>query len=678
MFTAAPLLLFLHLIIFIFLSCSIFYTLGFISLWTVKDDLKEYEIITISLVSGIIIFVALAIFLGLLKLRFLSLPIITILLILSLLKYRARLFHPWKTILKIKMLMFIMLLGIITQGVINFPSGYIYNKNMLFWSAQGHDGLWHVSLMQEVIKNLPPNNPAFSGEKLYNYHYLIDVLMGEYNRIFPFFYSLDLYFRFFPILISFLIGMSVFSLIVRWKHDKTIGYLGLFFTYFVGSFGYIVTIIRDGKIFAGETAFWSSQQNTILGNPPQAAAHFILVTLFLTLLLYIKLRRRTWLLFTFLLGFLLAGFKVSGGFVMLTGILAAGIIDLFISKSFLLLFTGAALVLSNFLTFKLMTSAEAASFLVFLPWWFIRSMVVDRLGLLDWEYKREHYISKGTWHAWLRVAQLEITSLLIFIIGNMGMRAIGFLYVGKQFFQKIYKSPFEVGVLVSGLTGLIVPIFFVQKGVIYNNIQFLQYFLLIFGFYGAICFYELTKLFKNIKIKLALFLVLAIFSLPTVLGSLNEFYGPNSTPLAKISDVNIKALDFIVKNTRSEDVILTIPFNANPVDLNSWEKYSAHPEPIYLWYSTSYITALTGRSTYLTSEEQALITGYPVKERLEKEKNFFSQKDFAFNREFLKENKIKYIYIEKLLLEKDLSPDRNGIEKIYENDEVVIYKTILE
>ena len=101
------------------------------------------------------------------------------------------------------------------QGLINFPSGFLYKEGVLFWSSQGHDGLWHVALMEEINRTFPPQNPLFYGRPLQNYHFASDLFMGEFYRIFNFFDPLDLYFRYYPILFSFMIGISSFSFALR-------------------------------------------------------------------------------------------------------------------------------------------------------------------------------------------------------------------------------------------------------------------------------------------------------------------------------------------------------------------------------------------------------------------------------------------------------------------------------
>lgn len=657
-------------LIFLLLSGTIFYSIGFGILSSKLKDLEDQDIITLGLSIGLVVFVLCAILFGVLHLRWAVLPLVALASALSIYKSGLKILTPWKSFFKDRILLTLIILGILTQGFINFPSGYLYGGDLHFWSSQGHDGLWHVSVMEEIKKSFPPQNPGFSNTVVYNYHYLVDVLMGEFARIFPFFSSLDLYFRYFPVIFSFLMGISVFAFVSKWKENRYIGYLAIFFTYFVGSFGYIASVLRGGNFFSGETAFWAAQQNTLLGNPPHAISHGLLASFFLSFLIYLKKRNKFWAFISFLIVATLAGFKVSGGFVLLVGLGAAALVDLIVNRKILTLVLTGALGLSNFITFKLMTK-DAASFLMFLPWWFIRVMIVDKLGLIEWEHRRQHYLSVGRFTSYLRVGQLELTAFLIFLIGNLGMRFLGFLELINMAVKgklKSIKDPMNVLLTTSMFTGLIIPIFFVQKGLIYNNIQFMQYFLFIFGFFGAVSTYKILKSIKSKQLKIIFFLLIAALSLPTVIGNLREFYGPKTSPLSRISNQELSALKYLKENSKSDAIILNLPFNKYLRD-----KFKSQILPMYAWYDTDYISAIAGRSSYLASEHVTLLFYPQTQERIDNKSKFFQQSDLIWNKQFLKDEKISYVYIPKKEIETVLDVEGNGLKNFFENEEVTIY-----
>ena len=666
------LLSFIQLPIFLILILLTTYTVGFLVLKLGKISLSGEETIALSLMLGCVIFVLSAFLFGFLNLRFLILPLLISFNLITFIKFKLKVLSPWKILFVNYKLLILILLGIFIQGFINFPSGINYGDGLYFWSSQGHDGLWHIALMEEAKKNIPFQNPIFAGEGFYNYHFLVDIFMGEFARIYPIFQSLDLYFRYFPIVFSFMLGISVFAFASLWRRNAQIGLIAVIFTYFVGSFGYVVTYLKHGIILGGETVFWAAQPNTILGNPPHAISFCFITVYFLSLLKYFRERNKFYLVIAFLLGGVLTGFKVSSGIVLVAGVFAAGIFDFLINKKLTTLIFAFIISAANYITFKLLTRSGEGH-LMFLPWWFIRTMVVagDRLDWLDLELRRQHYLSQGTWHAYLRVLQLETTAFLIFLVGNTGIRVVAFYEFIRAFWEKkfsVFKDPFEVMLFVTMMTGFLVPIFFVQQGIIYNNIQFMQYYLLIIGFYASLFFYRILKIkLKPLRIILAV-LIIAL-AVPTVIGNLVEFYGPGTTALSKISNTQLEAISYLRENTTKDSIILTFPFDKYLKD-----KYPTQPRPIYAWYSTSYIPAIASRRTYLSAEEQALITGYPIEDRTQKMHKFFDQLDFKWNEKFLSDEKIDYIYLEKPQIKNPLDLVKNHLTKIFENDESLIYK----
>lgn len=655
--------------VFLFLSTLVFYLPGFLLVKSVFKKLRSDEEITLSYAIGIIIFLLISILFFILKINPLFLFII--LALFSLLKFKRSLFTPFFFFFKEKLLLFLLILGTLVEGFINFPSGFPYQNGHLYWSAQGHDGLWHVAVIEAIKRNFPPQNLLYAGEKLFNYHYFSDIIMAGFSKCFPFLNILDLYFRYFPFLISFLIGLSAYSFLTTWTKNKKIGLWGVFFTYFVGSFGYIVLAIQKRGFFGGETVFWAAQGNTIIGNPPHAFCYFLIPSFFLAFYYYINNKNWSSFLFSLLLGGFLLGFKVSGGIIISIASLATGVFFLIKRRSADLFFHGLFITGLNFITFKLLTRG-GESLLVFHPWWFIRTMVVDRLNWADLELRRQFYLAKGGIRSWIRILQFEGIAFLIFIVGNLGTRIVGFEEVFKNIFlnKKFFKSPLIMSLIIAMTTGFLFPLLFIQKGVSYNLIQFMQYFLLIFGFFAAISAYNLTVGVKP-RLKRIIFIAFFIFlSIPTVIGNLWEFYGKNA--LAIVSNQEIEALNFLKRVSSPFDIILTKPF-----DRWTHLSYPHQPWPISVWESTAYVSAYTSRQTYLTDEGQLRILGIDPEERMAKINAFFEpQTPLSQKQKFLDSEKIKFIYLRK---EKGEPSDleffsKLGLKKIYENQEVVIYE----
>ncbi len=657
---------FLNLAIFLPLSLVTFYLPGFWLVKKTKDKLEDQEILALSFSLSLIFFLLMAAVFGLISLRAITLPVVILVGVLVILKYKKSILAPWKIFLEDKLLSVLVILGILTMGFINFPNGLNSSIGLQFWSSQGYDGTWHIALMEEVKRSFPLQSPIFAGEKLVNYHYLGDVVMGEFYRIFPFFSSWDLYFRLFPIIFSFMIIISVYALLTRWQQSKIAGYLGIFFTVFVGSFGFIVTLVRSGNLFGGETAFWSSQLNTIISNPPHAIALSLLSTFFLALYFFEKGQVKFWLVVLLLLAGFISGFKVSAGVGLLAGLGVATILTLSFDRKYLFrLVLLVVLGILNVGTFLSITKS-GSNLLIFEPWWFIRTLIVSKLGWVDLELKRQTYIAESNWK---RVLQIELTGFFLYLVGNSGTRIIGFIAIvgGLLKVKKYYRNFFEVTILSTMIVAFAIPLLFLQKGVPANIIQFMQYFLLILGFYAAIASYKILLSLKNKVFQAAFLILLVLLSVPTVIGNFNEFYGGGKNATSIISRAEFDALSYLRANSALDSVILTAPF-----DKNLKNKFPNLPSPVYAWYPTPYVSAVSQRRTYLSAEEMLDQTGYPYKERVENENKFFQQKDIAWSKEFLKRENISFIYLHKDEIRKPLI--MKELELIYENQQVEIFR----
>lgn len=621
-------LLFLLLTLLCF-TLPIFYVFKFL-----KIDLEEVEKFVVFTVFGLVIFTLVAYILVALHLRFLM-YIFPILGLWSLFKLRKNIL-PLKINISNKIFFFaVLVIGIIGQVAVNAPSGFPYQEGIYFYSSHGHDGVWHLSLMEHLHKGIFPfQNPELAGAKLQNYHFFVDLLMSEFSRLFNF-SNLDIYFRFMPIVFSLLLGLSAFIFVRSWGKSELAGIWAMFFVYFAGSFGYLLYIPTHGDL-GGESIFWVSQTQSVLGNPPHAAA-FIITTVFLFLLLkYLNSRKIFYFILCTILGGAVIEFKVYAGVLILGGLLILGLYELLFKRIYqtLLLFVSTLIVA---LAIYLPNSANSQEFLIWQPWWFIRTMVVatDRLNWLDLELRRQTYIAENNWK---RVVQVEATAFIIFLLGNLGMRCLGFFTMFKQLRQNIFKNSFNLFFLTITIASFFIPVFFLQKGVAWNAIQFNQYFLLFFGFLAALSCVEILKIFKSKTVRILLGGLIIILAIPTQLGLLKLFYF--NSPLSKITYLELEALEFLKKQGGEEDIVLVAPFNKY-----EGAKYKVPPIPIYAWYDTGYVSAFSRKPTLISDEEQVTIMGYDVQELSEERKKIFDTSDPKIINDFLDKYQVRYVYL---------------------------------
>ena len=436
-----------------------------------------------------------------------------------------------------------------------------------------------------------------------------------------------------PIVFAALLGLGSFIFVRAWSRSELAGMWAMIFVFFAGSFGYIVTL-NNTQTIAGEAAFWVSQTQSVLGNPPHAAA-FVITTVFLFCFLkYLSTRKHIFFFLCAILGGSVIEFKVYAGVLILGGLLIVAILEMLVKKFYgtLLLFL-ATLVIS--LVIYLPNSQNSQDFLLWQPWWYIRTMVVapDRLNWLDLELRRQTYIAE---HNLKRVIQLETMAFLIFLFGNLGMRFLGFWTIGAQIKQNIFKNSFNLFFLTITLVSFFIPVFFLQKGVAWNSIQFNQYFLLFFGFLAAVAIPDILKIFHKKYLKIIISLLIILLAVPTQVGLLRQFY--LNKPLSKISLQELEALKIL--ENQKDGIVLVAPFNKYERD-----KYKDPPIPIYAWYDTGYVSAFSGKKTLISDEEQVTIMGYDANKLLDESKIAFETLDPSLINNFLKLKKIDYVYL---------------------------------
>ena len=254
-------------------------------------------------------------------------------------------------------------------------------------------------------------------------------------------------------------------------------------------------------------------------------------------------------------------------------------------------------------------------------------------------------------------------AFIIFIIGNLGTRIIGFV----GFIKWLRKIDWLKNFMLSSISiGIIIPILFLQKGTPWNTIQFAYYSV----FFSAILAgYFVNMIQKNIKLKhlKCIYVLLVVgFTIPTTFATLKHYV--SKIPHSKISNNELSALVFL-ENKPSGTVLSLQLFGEE--SLNSLDKHV--PIPIYLYESTAYVSAFSKKQGYFEDEVNLNILGYSWPERKEKIVKFLKDSNSISGREFLRNENIDYIYLIKRmgvgLNEKILE-----ITNIFNNDEVIIYQ----
>lgn len=518
----------------------------------------------------------------------------------------------------------IILLSSLLMSVTMFRSGLHYEYGIGFWGPNGHDAIWHLSLINQLKQNIPPNNPIFSGTILSNYHWGFDLIVALISKITQLSPSI-IYFQIFPIIFAILLGFLSYNFARLVTQNHFLSLIFVFLNYFASSFGWIVTLIKSGQI-GGESMFWSMQSASTLLNPPYALS---LIVLLLGLTLWFQHKDSKSILWSLITGFifsLLCLIKVYSAILIGLSLGIYFLIKYLKTKKisqYNLFVCGFFGIFSLFILFKLGV-VGGNSLLEFKPFWFTQSMVesIDKFywpKLASYRYNQTNILIK---------LFIELLLLLIFLVGNLGVRIFGFIHVFKKSKNKINS---DINILFYSflLISFIFPLLFVQKGTAWNTIQFFYYFLFIINFYLA---KTVSTIYQKNKIFSLLIIILA--SVGTI-GTLKDYFG--NPPPSALPQKEFQALTFLKNQTPG--VVLTFPY----------DKYIKNnfktPVPLYVYETTAYVSAFSQNQVYLEDEMNLDITGFDWQKRRQSSFDFFKSNDKHFSRGFLLNNNIQYIYL---------------------------------
>lgn len=547
----------------------------------------------------------------------------------------------------------LILIGTAVWGVTTFKSGLMFNYGFGYWGPNGHDAIWHLSLITQLQKSFPPENPIFAGETLSNYHFLYDLVIARSSTLL----NIDiqnLLFRFFPILISLLIGLLSYKLIFSIagfsseKYKKLAAYLGVFFIYFGGSFGWIVSYFKS-KTFGGESMFWSQQAISTQLNPPFAFSLVLLLTAVLLINEGIKngaLKSKRFLLITSLIIGVIVGFKAYAGVLLFLGLGLYALERLIFKKDFSILLLTVVSGLISAIIF-LPNNSSSNSLFIFEPLWLVKTMVEspDRLGWMRFNLT----IISGVWY---KVIPALFIATVIFIVGNLGLRIFSFAALKSLVSQRI--------LFWITLGGIFLSLTLIQKGTNWNTVQFFYYTAFVLSLFTGIGLCLIIKKLPKVIGFIVVFLTV-LLTIPTTLDTLSQ-YTP-VLPSAYLPKGEYEALNFLKQQPGG--IVLSLDFNEKQK-----VRYTP-PYPLAVYTSTAYVAAFSTHPSFVADSVNLDILGIDYKGRLNIQKDLF--RNSAHLNQTLKKNNIKYIYILKNQ-NANLNESFLGIKKIFENADIYIYQ----
>lgn len=550
---------------------------------------------------------------------------------------------------------FLILCGSISWSLVMVRSGLMYGYGLGFWGPNGHDGIWHLAVIESLAKG-SLEMPVFAGEAFKNYHIGFDLQVALLHLLthIPVRF---LYFQILPPIMAIAIGFLAYVFVKRWKGEASANW-SLFYIYFGGSLGWLVSLVRDQSLH-GESMFWSQQAISTLINPPFVLSLIVLLLGLIFYQNYLASNIKSSALATILCFSLLLSIKAYAGVLGLIALLLFSLYQFFKTRKTAHLWITAVSFLLSFALF-LPLNRSSSGLIVFKPFWFLETMMglSDRIGWLRYFEAMLAYKSGGVL---FKLLPAYIIAFMIFLVGNMGTRVVGFLYFFSSKRNLIQMESLISLLIILG--GIIVPSLFLQQGTPWNTIQFFYYAQFFLAIFSGLFTASLIKGLSGKKALILSFLIIG-FTIPTSLATLKYHY-LTQVPPATLPKDELEALQFLANEP--EGVVLTYPYD--PLIKDKLEP----PIPLYAYISSAYVSAFSQKPVFLEDEMNLTITGYPWDERRHMVEDWQKSHDHAFAYRFLRENNISYIYW--LAGQRAvLGESQLGIEEIFASDQIKVYK----
>lgn len=299
---------------------------GLLLLSTLRIKIEAISQLVLALVTGMALWGLQGYVLGYLNLRALTLVYVFIWAVSALINrgYIWSQFH--NSLVSIfslpKKMLFILVAGIFIQVIQMFGSGLSSNFGMAFFRVHMQDGIYHLSMIQSMVRYFPPMEPGAGGTMVQNYHYWSDLILAELVRVFriPAHY---LFFQYLPPVLSLFTGLAVISVLRLWTKRMLVWFFGLFLLFFGADLGYIVAWALH-RVVSFEYPVIDNGATQFL-NMPHVMAKLVFVASLVSLWHWVKEIKWKWGALTMLLTAILFGLKIYFGLYAALGLMVMGI-----------------------------------------------------------------------------------------------------------------------------------------------------------------------------------------------------------------------------------------------------------------------------------------------------------------------------------------------------------------
>lgn len=604
-----------------FLLFPLFILFSFIAFYIPGSLIINYFIkskvgIIISCVTGLALWGLQGWFLGLFNLNFLTYIYILATLVLWLkfntTKIKKINFSSLVNfILKENLTIITLIAGIAIQLPAAWFFGIINPYGMSFTSNMPSDLQWQASLIYQLTRSIPPNEPGMFNVLVTNYHYFGNLIIAEFIKIF----NLPLItttFQYFSLVLSLFVGLSAIAFTRTYKLGKNIEILLLILLFTGGDIiPYVMSLLGHGFNF--EMSALESGADLLTNYPRAFSVIFMLTALALIKFWFEKRNLVIDIAISVLITASICS-KVNTGIFILPGL--AIICTYFIIKKrfphlFLLIFSA---ILTSLIYIPINKDAGG---LIFTGFWRAQDFIVQpKLGLSNLELAREVYARNNNY---IKDLLYNLLFTLIFTIAIFGTKIIGFF----QTKTSLKKLPTYLHIiLLSGLIMcFILGMFFVQVSGGANSFNFISTVFIFSSIYAALAMAFLIRMPKH---KIIRFTILTIFILITMTRSIYVSTRLINLHVSKTYNMPVEELsvyEFIKTNIPNEEIFLNGDFQLSFIGNKN------------IYFPTGFSNGVLSSHGVNTKERDALF------------KKILLEKNPSVQKKIIQQLGIKYAYI---------------------------------
>jgi hypothetical protein len=566
-----------------------------------------------------------------------------------------------------KITVVLIFLGIVVQLIPIAGSGLTMRDGIVFFGNSAFDGLTHLGFIQSLINYFPPLEPGAYGLPLRNYHYLADLVIAEFSRIWKIPISL-LLFQFFPFLVSLLTGIGAYLAVRVFGGSRKMANWMIFLLYFAGDGAYLIVLTLHGILNFNTPAIDNGVTQFL--NMPNAMAKMIFIAALIPLQYFISSNKKNWGILSVLFLAPLVGFKIYFGIFCILGFSLVILVKLvrrffennivnrlakainvinkeWFSLFLLLLFAG--IVLAIYLPVN-----GSAGGLFYAPLEWPKSFLgTGSIDWKDWWLRMQVYEEHANYR---NIYILNALAIFITLVSVYGTRLLGFFTNFKLLkFLGWEKALFFIpGLYVFNFLGL----FTLQVTGGLNVFYFFVVSCVILSLFSA---YILGQLSESKKILIKIFLI--VFIILTIPRPIHEviYYLNNYQTRADsytISNDELLAMKYIDIHASKGAVVQSSPENSKD-------------------YRVGYLSTFSKRSTYLSGIVFLETRNQNIVDRKIGLKQMFESTNAQEFAKSAKDKKIQYVYLQKNPQQTLRFPlDKSLMKIIYENSSIMVIELI--